>query len=436
MATFDSDIDSTGNLTTKISTLIDGQLPEFIQSDHPIFSVFLKHYYEYLEAAELRVTVNIDNLILETETNSKVLYVDGNKIVLEVGAGTEGKFVVGETITGGTSKATAKILVDDLGNNTTPRIFITSQQKFITGETVTGGTSSSSAVVTRYRANPVQTIQQLLSYADIDNTIYDFLDQFRDEFMNAIPLTLADGVSKRSLVKNIRELYRAKGTSEGHKIFFNMILGETPEVIYPNKYMVRASGGNWGNRLIMRVAPSASADGDQAIGKTITGLTSGASAVVVSSLSLSESSISIVEFELNRDSLDPNASFVRGETIQVVSNVTDTLMSFTVNSIVSSVTVDESGALYGAAESIEIDTDENIGNGQATSRIGSIDIGEVSGVVVDDAGTKYEVGDVLTFAVSDSNTSTATGFVSIIDGSIALNGTDKYSYRWWRLFSF
>ena len=54
-------------------------------------------------------------------------------------------------------------------------------------------------------------------------------------------------------------------------------------------------------------------------------------------------------------------------------------------------------------------------------------IGEVSGVVVDDAGTKYEVGDVLTFTASDSNTSTATGFVSIIDGSIALNGTDKYS---------
>ena len=427
MATFDSDIDSTGNLTTKISTLIDGQLPDFIQSDHPIFSVFLKHYYEYLEAAELRVTVNIDNILLELETTSYVLGVDGNKIVLEVGAGTEGKFVVGETITGGTSKATAKILVDDLSNSTKPRIFITSQQKFVTGETITGGTSLSSAVVTRYRANPVQTIQQLLAYADIDNTIYDFLDQFRDEFMNAIPLTLADGVSKRSLVKNIRELYRAKGTSEGHKIFFNMILGETPEVIYPNKYMVRASGGNWGNKLIIRVAPSGSAVGDQAIGKTITGLTSGASAVVVSSLSLSEASVSIVEFELNRDSLSPNASFVRGETIQVVSNVTDTIMYFTVNTIVSSVTINESGALYGASESFPLDTDENIGNGEATGRVGNINSGEVSGVVVDDAGTKYEVGDVLTFAVSDSNTSTATGFVSVIDGSIALNGTDKYS---------
>jgi len=427
MATFDSDSEPTGNLTTRISTLIDGQLPEFIQSDHPLFSVFLKQYYEYLEAAELRVTVNIDNLLLEIETESNVLDVDGNKIVLEVGAGTEGKFIVGETITGGTSKATAKILSDDLSNATTPRIFITSQQKFVTGETITGGTSASSAVVTRYRANPVQTIQQLLSYADIDNTIYDFLDQFREEFMNAIPSTLADGVSKRNLVKNIRELYRAKGTSEGHKIFFNMILGETPEIIYPNKYMVRASGGNWGNKLIIRVAPSASSVGDQAIGRTVTGLTSGATAVVVSSLSISEDAVSIIEFELNRDSLSPDASFVRGEIIQVVSNVTDTTMSFTVNSIVSSVTVNESGALYGTSELFSLDTDDNIGNGEATARVGNIDAGEVSGVIVDDAGTKYEVGDVLTFAVSDSNTSTATGFVSIIDGSIALNGTDRHS---------
>ena len=428
MVPFDGDIDPTGNLTTKISTLIDGQLPEFIQSDHPLFSVFLKHYYEYLEAAELRVTVNIDNLLLEVETPSNVLDVDGNKIVLEVGAGTEGKFVVGETITGGTSKATAKILVDDLSNSTTPRIFITSQQKFITGETITGGTSSSSAVVTRYRANPVQTIQQLLAYADIDNTIYDFLDQFRDEFMNAIPSTLADGVSKRNLVKNIRELYRAKGTSEGHKIFFNIILGETPIITYPNQYMLRTSGGNWTSRLIMRTLPGAGSNGAEAIGQTITGQTSNAKAVVVTSSASIENKISIIEFELNPDSIDPSAAtFLDGETIQVTSNLTDTKMFFTVVSIVSGTTLTNLGALYTASELFTFDPDTDIGNGLASGRIGNINSGEVDGVVVDDAGTKYEVGDVLTFTVSDSNTSTATGFVSVIDGAIALDGTDKYS---------
>ena len=88
---------------------------------------------------------------------------DGNKIVLEKGAGSDGKFDAGETITGGTSNATATVLVDDLGNSTsTPRLFITSQQKFITGETITGGTSGATGTVVRYRANPVQNIQQLL----------------------------------------------------------------------------------------------------------------------------------------------------------------------------------------------------------------------------------------------------------------------------------
>ena len=429
MAPFDSDIDPTGNLTTKISTLIDGQLPDFIQADHPIFSVFLKQYYEYLEAAELRVTVNIDNLILETETNFKVLDVDGNNIVLETGAGTEGKFIVGETITGGTSKATAKILADDLGNTTTPRIFITSQQKFVTGETITGGTSSSSAVVSRYRANPVQTIQQLLAYADIDNTIYDFLDQFRDEFMNAIPSTLADGVSKRNLVKNIRELYRAKGTSEGHKIFFNMILGETPEILYPNQYMVRASGGNWTNKLILRVQASDNSVGQQAVSQQIKGKTSGATAVVTSSLVTTESSASVVEFELNRASLSPNASFVRDEIIEVTSNLTDSPMTFTVKSIVSSIAVNESGALYSVGETFSFDTNTSIGNGLAEGKIGTINFGIVDGVVIDDAGTNYEVGDVLTFTANsvDTNVKSAAGFVSAIDGFLTLNGTNKVS---------
>ena len=276
------DNNPTGKLTTKLSSLIDGQLPDFVQSDHPVFSRFLKHYYQYLEAGELRLTVNIDNILLELSTPSNVLDVDGNPIVLESGSGSDGKFAVGETITGGTSKATATVLVDDLGNASKPRLFITSQQKFITGETITGGTSGASGTVTRYRANPVQNIQQLLDYANVDNTIYDFLDNFRDEFMNAIPSTLAEGVSKRNLIKNIRELYRAKGTSEGHKIFMRMLLGENADVIYPNKYMMRASDGNWTNKTIMRVAPLTNIDASESVGQVITGQSSGAKASVAS----------------------------------------------------------------------------------------------------------------------------------------------------------
>ena len=162
MAPFD--IGYSSDLTTKISPLIEGQVPDFVQADHPLFVKFLKSYYQFLEAGELRVTVNIDNLLLELETPSKVLDVNGEQIVLEDGTlvtgetvGTDGKFVVGEIITGSTSKATATILVDDLGNSTTPRMFISSQQQFETGETITGGTSGATGTIVRYRANPVQT---------------------------------------------------------------------------------------------------------------------------------------------------------------------------------------------------------------------------------------------------------------------------------------
>ena len=140
-----------------------------------------------------------------------------DKIVFESGSGTTGKFEIGETITGSTSKATATILVDD--NET---LFISANQQFIEGETITGGSSSATSTLKKYRANPVQNIQQLFEYANPDNTVDHFLSAFRDSFMESIPQSLASGGSKRNLIKQIRDLYAAKGTSEGHKLFFRI----------------------------------------------------------------------------------------------------------------------------------------------------------------------------------------------------------------------
>ena len=81
MAPFDNPYSS--SLVNKLSPLLEGQVPDFIQSDHPIFVQFLKSYFEYLEAGELRVSVVIDNLLLELETESFVLDSDDNKVVLE-----------------------------------------------------------------------------------------------------------------------------------------------------------------------------------------------------------------------------------------------------------------------------------------------------------------------------------------------------------------
>ena len=153
---------------------------------------------------------------------------DGDRILTE----DTPQFVNGETITGATSGATATILVEDSRNL---KLYVSSQQRFVTDETFTGGTSGAQGKLTNYRANPVQNIQQLLQYADVDNTIFDFLDQMRASLVTSIPNSLATSVSKRKLIKNIKDLYAAKGTREGHELFFRILLGEEANIFYPTE---------------------------------------------------------------------------------------------------------------------------------------------------------------------------------------------------------
>ena len=84
------DLSWTPELENKLSTQIDGQLPDFIAEDHPQFSIFLKHYYQFLESAELQLTVNIDNILLEVESATNLLNEDGTLVVTEAGSGSTG----------------------------------------------------------------------------------------------------------------------------------------------------------------------------------------------------------------------------------------------------------------------------------------------------------------------------------------------------------
>ena len=396
---------------TKLSPLIENQVPDFVQADHPIFVQFLKHYYQFLEAGKLEISAESFYIRQETTTTAYILEeTDGDRVVTEAGDGSTGIFVNGETITGSTTKATATVLVENVRNG---YIFISSQQKFETGETITGATSGATATITKYRANPVQNIQQLLEYANTDNTIYDFLDQLRNSFMNTIPSTLATGVSKRNLVKNIRELYTAKGTSEGHKIFMRLFLGETPEIIYPNQYMMRNSDGNWGQEITIRVAPFIGVTGDEAVNQIITGQTSGATAIVVNSFGFQQGTTSVTEFVLQ----DVVGTFSDGEIVTATSTTRDVEIKFTVTSILSTGTIVNDGILHSSGEDVTV---ENVGNGFASVIVDTINSGSVSGVEVDSGGTLYEVGDVVTFTAqsTDASIEDATGFVSMIGGGI------------------
>ena len=412
-------------LNTKISPLIDGQVPDFIQADHPEFVNFLEQYYQFLESGLLVLDGDIDNIILESPVTQNILLdLESGatpKLMAEVGAGSTAAFIKDETITGGTSKATATVLIDDI-SQAAKKLIITANQRFIVGETVTGETSGATATVVSYRANPVQNMQQLLDYADPDNTVSAFLDQMHEQLMQAIPFTLATGTSKRDLIKNIRDLYTAKGTSEGHKLFLRLMFDEESEVFYPTKYMLRLSDGNWKEKDFVRAVATNGSKGSEVIGQILTGKTSGATAFIADAEAFSQGTDAITEFEVQ----DVNGTFQNGEVVSAnsVNEQSDGLfreMTFTIQQVITGGVVNSGGALYSEDDLLTLES--GVGNDAAVARVDQISTGEVSEVIVDDGGSGYRVGEVVNFTTTDVSTSSAEGFVSVVGGSFLLEDT-------------
>ena len=406
-------------LTNKLSPLVRTSLPEFIQSDHPVFSQFIKTYYQFLESAEVTFSEVNNYLVQETTSTNFILDENDDNVVLE---DSDAKFTVGETITGLTSGATATVLVDDVDNN--KRLFISSQNQFKLGETVNGSISNSSGTIQTYRANPVQNIQQLLEFANVDSTIDKFLDNFRDAFLDGVVDNLVDGVDKRKLTKNIRDLYISKGTRKGHELFFRLLFNEDATISYPNEQMLRASDGTWTSRRIMRVQ-ELSGNAEELIGQTVSGATSGATAIPVSTIGIREAFTDIVEIEIDTDT--QTGTFVSGETVKGTSNVSDQDVSFEVLSIIvdANISSTDEGQYYTAGQKINI---ASSGSTTATAKINTIGSGSVNNVVIDNAGSNYAIGDVINFDNSGTDGVGIAAEISVVGGAVAPEAGDVAEY--------
>ena len=410
--------------TKKITNLLNQQVPEFVLSDHPKFLEFVNSYYKFMESAEITLA-NIeltDGIQLETETaqtNSLVLDAskldtdrtqldEGDKILLEDSA--YGKFQRGELVTGQTSNATATVLSEDLVNN---RLFISAQDKFIQDELIIGSISTARATISNYRPNPVNNIQDLLNFRDPDKAISNFLTKFRNEFLNSLPETLDGNVSKRKLIKNIKSVYRAKGTQRGHEVFFRFLFNLDSETIYPREQMLRVSDGQFDTKKILRAIGTTGETSDL-IGRTITGQTSGATAIIENVFKFQIGANEVTEFILNNDTV--TGTFVTGEEIRgTASDESDTFIKATVTGIPDIVTITNDGGLLNTNDAIVLSG----GGTNAILQVDNVGSGNITEILIDDAGSGYAVGDSISF--SDGS---ALAKVSIVNGGITTeNGT-------------
>ena len=307
------------------------------------------------------------------------------------------------------------MLTEDLDSG---RLFITSQDKFLTGEIIKGESSNAQAVVNTYRPNPVHSIQQLTNFRDPDKVISQFLDNFRNEFFKTIPESLTSGISKRNLIKNIKSLYKLKGTQKGHELFFRILFNDKSETFYPRQNMMKVSDGTWNTQTVLRVL-STQGETLSLIGRQIKGRTSNATAIVENVEKFYIGVNEVSEITINKETIV--GTFAVSEIIEgTETDQSDYYILATITGIPGTKTITNDGNLYTTDDLIKITG----GGEQAAMQISDVGSGKITETFVDTGGTGYEIGDTLSFTNTGTFGLNAAGVVTVVNGAVSNEDTD------------
>ena len=233
------------HIVDRLSTRLPSLLPDWIQEEAPVFELFVKSYFEYLESEiivlesqtalegvrlEDGTSLEAKSLLLEDGTNpaspqetSKILtqqYTSDGKVL--------DPFKVGEYVFGQSNGSLAKIKVI---NNNLLIVDSISGTGFAEGESIIGRDGNQTGVIKSYKENSIVANNRLLDYSDIDQTIETFIKYFQKDFIPS--LDLRETQNPRLTVKNINSLYKQKGTADSVKFLMRLLYGEDAEIKYP-----------------------------------------------------------------------------------------------------------------------------------------------------------------------------------------------------------
>ena len=200
------------------------------------------------------------------------------------------------------------------------------------------------STITNYRPQPVQNISDLVNFRDPDKAIESFLNNFRNEFLATLPEVLDSEVNKRNLIKNVKSLYKAKGTAAGHELFFRLLFNEQSETIYPREQLLKTSDGQFDSLKILRIIERVG-NTEGLIGRTITGKDSRATAIIENLARFQIGDDTITELILNQDSV--NGTFQVGEEVSgTASDTDDYFIKADITGIPGTKTITNAGSLY------------------------------------------------------------------------------------------
>jgi hypothetical protein len=214
--------------------------------------------------------------------------------------------------------------------------------------------------------NTLYQSRNLMKFKDIDTTVDDFIIHFKNDFLNNIQFDTA--TNKRLLVKNILDLYRAKGTPRAIDLLFKLVFATGAQIYYPGGDIFKLSDGEWYKAKYLEI--SYTDKNRNFVGKLVKGLSSGAVAFVDRYIRRQISSGKYINvFYISNLSGD----FETGETLSYEDNKIG--MPFLVGSM-SELTITVTGDGFVNGDIVELVSDNGV---QGLGRI--TDTGKADGIV-------------------------------------------------------
>jgi hypothetical protein len=124
--------------------------------------------------------------------------------------------------------------------------------------------------------SPVYQARRHLSNHDVDTTVDDFIIFFKEKYLKNIQLNTA--TNTKQLIKNALDLYRSKGSENAIKLFFDLIFSSESQVYYPGTDVFRASSAQWTIPHYLEV--TSTPVNRLLVGRAVVGVNSGATAFV------------------------------------------------------------------------------------------------------------------------------------------------------------
>jgi len=272
--------------------------------------------------------------------------------------------------------------------------------------------------------------KNFIDYKDVDLTEDEYAEKLYSTFLRLIPASVQ--ADKAILLKHIKDFYRAKGTEKSVRFLMNVMFNKEIEFYYPKKDIIRASDGKWfiqrslriTDTQISNVANTELSALENFEGIEVRGALSNTSALVERVDRFFEQGAQIDELILS----NIDGQFVSGELVFGYFNDTEQLKYISANTfggIVNTITITNPGSRYNVGDPLTFVS--NTGSG-AVATVDRVSTGNLAFISIVNGGAGYQANNPLVITGGGGTGANAT-LIEVLDDSSVHPNTYQINYN-------